>query len=143
MKLVRLAAGTRWTVYAVFAPNDEDCPLLDFINELEPSIGDRVLSDLREHVPETAPSHWARTEFSNALSGSNGILEFRWPRGRGGTPRVLWFYDANRVIVCSHGVNKKGGMRAVEIAEAEEFKRRYRLEKAAGRIEIVDFEDLE
>jgi hypothetical protein len=31
----------------------------------------------------------------------------------------------------------------VEIAEAEEFKRRYRLEKAAGRIEIVDFEDLE
>ena len=143
MKLLRLAAGVQWTVCAVFSHNDEDCPLLDFIEGLEERVGNQVLSDLQQYVPETESSLWARTEFSKALSSSNGILEFRWPKGRGGTPRVLWFYDANRVVVCCHGVNKKGSMPATEIRRAEEIKRLYRMAKDAGRIEIVDFSDLD
>jgi hypothetical protein len=51
MKLLRLAAGACWTVYAVFFSNHEDCPLLDFIQGLEERVGDRVLSDLRQYVP--------------------------------------------------------------------------------------------
>jgi hypothetical protein len=143
MKLLRLAAGACWTVYAVFSANHEDCPLLDFIEGLEERLGDRVLSDLRQYVPKTEPSLWVRTEFSKTVSGSSGILEFRWPKGRGGTPRVLWFYDENRMIVCCQGVNKKGSMPAMAIRMAEEIKRLYLLAKDAGRIEIVDFSSLD
>lgn len=27
---------------------------------------------------------------------------------RGSAPRVLWFYDTGKIIVCSHGVMKNG-----------------------------------
>jgi len=56
---------------------------------------------------------------------------------------VLWFYDANRVIVCCHGVNKKSSMPAMAIRMAEEIKRLYQMANDAGRIEIVDFSDLD
>ncbi|MEQ8966187.1 MAG: type II toxin-antitoxin system RelE/ParE family toxin [Azospirillaceae bacterium] len=75
------------------------------------------------HVPGTKP-----------LTGRDGLFEFR--RGQ---LRVLWFYDQDRVVICSHGFVKKSGKappRELDRAEAS----RDRYFAAKQRRELV-FED--
>jgi hypothetical protein len=141
MKIVRLGQG-EWTVYAVCVASDA-CPVLDFVAELVPKRGDRVLSDLREFVPNTSPQDWVRSEFSEKLRDAEDIYEFRWPTKGGGTPRVLWFYDENRVVVCSNGVDKKGKLRDDEIEFAEKTRKQYLDAKKNNRLQIVDLEDFD
>lgn len=140
MRLVLLGRD-RWSVFAVCS-DEVTCPVLDFVaDELEAKRGRKVLSDLREFVPSSSVQDWTRTDFSKPLTGSNSILEFRWPTGRGGTPRVLWFYDKSRVIVCSHGVNKKGELSPDEIRVAEKIKEAYDKARAADDIAEIAYAD--
>src|SRR5438045_5738062 len=107
MRLVLIGKGQRWTVYAA-CTDETTCPLLELVAGLDRKRAAKVISDLKEFVPNSTSADWARIQFSWQLRGSDGILEFRWSTGRGGTPRVFWFYDEGNVIVCSHGLNKKG-----------------------------------
>src|SRR5689334_4650384 len=108
MRVVRLAAGSHWTVCA--SCTDEGCPVLKYVEEME-ALGGRdgkrsrkILSDLTSYAPNSDKGEWAKSRFSVELD--DGIFEFRWD-GKGGVPRVLWFYDENRIVVCVHGVTKK------------------------------------
>jgi len=141
MKLGRIGQQT-WTVYAACG-DDGSCPLLDFIASLDTKRGAKVLRDLRVYVPTSEPADWVRARFSAALVGSDGIFEFRWPTRGGGTPRVFWFYDEGRVIICSHGLDKKGAMPQPELRLAEQVRRAYLAAKADGRLEILELEDLD
>jgi len=141
MRLIRLGKGA-WTVLATCSANG-DCPTLDFVASLDQRRGDRVLADLREFVPGTSPSHWARTEFSRKLKGVEGIFEFRWPTSGGGTPRLLWFFDENKVIVCSNGADKKGRLRQREIEIAQETRQWYLLAKQKSDLQVIDLANLD
>src|SRR5687767_1694354 len=117
MHLVLVGKGS-WSVYAI-CTDETTCPLLDFIDELDEKRGRKVLADLSGWVPFSTPQDWVSADFSWKLRGTDFILEYRWPTRKGGTPRVFWFYDESRVIVCSHGVNKKGSTDQQDIKVAE------------------------
>lgn len=138
MKLVLMGQG-QWTVYAICS-DEATCPLLDFVAELDDKRAAKVLSDLKQFVPNSQPADWVRMDFSWQLRGTD-ILEFRWPKKGGGTPRVLWFYDEGRVVVCAHGLNKKGtALDPAEIKAAEAAKAHYLKAKAARQLDIVRLE---
>jgi len=139
MKLVKFGVGT-WTVYGICNARG-DCQVLDMIAELETRRGNAVLSDLREYIPNSMPRDWHRQELSAALNGTD-LLEFRWPTGKGGTPRILWFYDAGRVIVCAVGIDKKGSMGNEIIKTAERLRKEYLAAKAAHQLQVSDIESL-
>lgn len=54
---------------------------------------------LAQDLPAHGPSH--NEDISKYLDGS--IYEFRKTPRRGPALRVLWFYDAGRIVVCTHG----------------------------------------
>jgi hypothetical protein len=142
MKLVLMGQG-QWTVYAICS-DETTCPLLDFVAELDEKRAAKVLSDLKQFVPNSQPADWVRMDFSWQLRDSDGILEFRWPARGGGTPRVLWFYDEGKVVVCAHGLNKKGtALDPDEVKAAEAAKARYLRAKAARQLDVVRHEDFD
>lgn len=140
MLLVEIGRGQFWTVLAICEPNGS-CPTLDMVAALEAKRQRKVLSDLQQYVPHSQPADWVRTDFSKKLNGVEDILEFCWSTRRGGTPRVFWFYDRNRVIVCTHGIDKKGKLSLAEIAQAAALKARYDAAVAARDIQIVSCDE--
>ncbi|MGH8221177.1 MAG: type II toxin-antitoxin system RelE/ParE family toxin [Steroidobacteraceae bacterium] len=139
MQLVLIGKG-QWTVYAVCS-DENTCPLLDLVDELDEKRGAKVMSDLKELVPNSSQADWARIHFSWPLRGCDGIFEFRWSTRGGGTPRVFWFFDKGHILVCSHGLNKKGNSidrREIEIAEAA--RAQYLQAKETGRLKVVALE---
>ena len=142
MRLVRLGHGSKWTVYAATQANGS-CPVLDLIESLDAKRGAKVLSDLQQFVPNSTPQDWVRMEFSWQLEGCDSILEFRWSTSKGGTPRILWFYDRGNVVICTHGVNKKGSLSNDELQRAENTRATYIAARDARRLEIRDFTDFE
>ena len=140
MRLVLLGEGTHWKVYAACAKDDQVCEVLHLLETLDDKRSSKVLSDLRVFVPSSTSADWVRMEFSWKLRGTENVLEFRWPTRRGGTPRVYWFYDENRVVVCSHGTNKKGETDPADIDQAEATRKAYLKAKAASKLAVVSFE---
>lgn len=141
MKVVLLGEG-RWKVYAVCS-NETTCPLLDFIDKLDEKRGAKVLADLRTYVPHSNASEWARNKFSWHLRGSDAILEFRWPAKKGGTPRVYWFYDENRLVVCADGTSKKGDTDETDIRSAEKVKKSFVAARESGQLKVVKLADFD
>jgi hypothetical protein len=139
MKIVELGAGY-WTVYAACS-DETTCAGLDFVYELDAKRSRKVLADLQQFVPNSDSRDWVRMDFSWKLRGTESILEFRWPQKGGGTPRVYWFYDENRVIVCSHGVNKKGDTDPDDIRLAERARDDYLRAKSAGQLTVVSYQE--
>jgi hypothetical protein len=142
MLLIRLGRGTQWTVYAATEANGS-CPVLDLIAELDEKRANKVLSDLQQFVPNSTRRDWIAMDFSWQLEGCDAILEFRWPTKKGGTPRVLWFYDRGQVIICTHGVNKKGNLSNEELRRAEAVRTAYLAACAGETLTIVDIDEYE
>jgi hypothetical protein len=140
MQVVLLADGSKWKVYAVCSPNG-DCPVLDLVLELDRKRAAKVLSDLREHVPESSSSDWAAGKFSEPLTNTEGLFEFRWPTTKGGTPRVIWFYQPGKIIVCSHGLNKKGVLANDVIEKAAAVKTSFERATRDASLVVVKYND--
>lgn len=145
MQVVQLAKGTHWTVCAACA--NGGCPVLGFIEELEGKGGNdskrgrKIFSDLTQHAPNSASSEWAATDFSKDLG--DDIYEFRW-NGKGGVPRVLWFYDENKVVVCVHAtIKKKPRLEPQDMEIARQRRAEYFAAKAADQLEFVDIENFD
>ena len=140
MHLVRLSKGT-WTVLAI-CEDEVSCALLDFLESLgDEKTAAKILSDLQGYVPNHEPQDWIRRKLSVALTDSDGILEFRWPKSKGPTPRILWFYDKGKVVVCSHGCAKKGTMGNDEIENAEHRKKSYERDRDQDHLIIHDLDE--
>ena len=139
MQIVEFGSGN-WTVYAVCS-DSSTCAVVELIATLDSKRGSAVLVDLQQFVPSSMPHDWVKMDFSWKLRGSESILEFRWSTKGGGTPRVYWFFDANRVIVCSHGVNKKGNTDEADIRMAEKTRSDYLEAKKSGKLKIVKYKD--
>jgi phage-related protein len=110
---------------------------------LPEKLGNKVLSDLQQFVPTSEPQNWAQTDFSKRLKGSEKILEFRWPTSKGGTPRVLWFYDRQRVVVCTHGLIKKGDMPPEDVRHAEAVREAYMAARDGDELTVMPIEEFD
>jgi phage-related protein len=127
---LKVIVRDRWTLYAVCAGRDL-CPLEVFLAD-RTELGkdkDRMLRRLEaiaEHGPQYLPdiSHQIEPEL--------------WQTEQGRV-RILWFYDRDRVIVCSHGFIK----RTRKTPEAEKALARrtlqvYRAAAAAGTVRVME-----
>jgi hypothetical protein len=137
MQLVKLGQG-KWTIYASCA-SDDDCPLLEFISELEEQMRAEVLADLREYLPSAEFRDWP-LGFSKQLKGYD-VNEFRWPKGKGGTPRVYYFFDEGKVIVCACGELKKGKNDPDALKAAEKVRAKYFKDKKEKQLKYRDYDE--
>ena len=74
---------------------------MDFLENLsrsEAKLRDAVLAFLRERVAEHGPP----TNGEQCKELEDGILEFKK-----GPVRILWFWDADQVVLCTHAFRKR------------------------------------
>jgi phage-related protein len=128
MPLQLINAGTTFRIYAW--GDAHHCETLTFLKKLEKSSNSdairllNLLTRTAEHGPP-ANEHHARPL-------GDGIYEFKAPN----TARLLWFYDADRIIVCTHGFSGKRGSGRTprrEINQAKEIRKEYLEEKSNAR----------
>ncbi|MGH9438171.1 MAG: type II toxin-antitoxin system RelE/ParE family toxin [Terriglobia bacterium] len=97
--------------------------------------GTRLLSDLKESIPEHGPPK--NPEASKPLRDK--ILELREPVIKGGTLRVLYFYDKGRILVCANGILKKTNKTPDELIDAAiAIRAKYLAAVRKGELEIID-----
>lgn len=124
---LRVVRKGRWQVLAVCRDRG-DCPLLEFLAELAPNLDKdrRRLLALFDRIEQQGPPH--NVEVSHQVG--DGLWEFI--RGR---LRVLWFYDADQVVVATHGFVKKSQKTPrSEIDRADECRAAYRQAKESGNL---------
>ena len=141
MRLVlhRVCRGQRYAIYAleerpvigeIAEPNR---PLADFLNELEEDDADEHarLVRLLEFVGDNEPPR----NKEKCRQVGPGIFEFKT---RGGV-RVLWFYEANRLIICTHGFPKSQEKRlSREVKRAEEWMKKYQAARQTQQVIVIE-----
>jgi phage-related protein len=124
MPVQLIEAGIKFSIYAW--GHEDKCDTLNFLEQLEEdskSDANRLfylITRTAEHGPPTNEQH--------SRSLGDGIYEFKAPN----TARLLWFYDANRIIICTHGFSGKrssGKTPRKEIDRAKEIRKKYLEEK--------------
>lgn len=133
MRVRLFQRGSQWVVWLASEPNGQ-YPLEQFLQELEPRARAKVIADLEDYVPNSLSAEWAGSGFSKRLAGTSAVLEFRWPKGRGGTPRLLWFFADKHRLVLANGFLKKGGMPFTEVRRAEKIWARFAQAVTAGNL---------
>src|ERR1700730_3495864 len=127
---LRRVHRARWDVLAVCGPRG-DCPLLEFLAGLEARLAadGRAMLRLLAFVAEQGPPR--NVETSHKIAGE--IWELIACR-----VRVLWFYDAGRLVVCSHGFVKR--TRKTPGGEIERARSAYEAYLAAKRSATLEVE---
>lgn len=102
---------------------DGECPLEDFFEELK-NTGHPDLDQMLRLIKRTAEFGPPRNvEMSRALEGRNAekLWEFK-----AGAIRIIWFYEQNKIIICTHSFLKKGRKTpASEIETAQNIRSNY------------------
>ena len=123
MKLQCLIEGTAFTLYAIMQGEN----VVDYLEQLandNEQAHDQIAKRL-EQLSERGPSR-KKDEF-NILAP--GLFEAKARTG----PRVIFFYDDNRIVICSHAFGKQGQKTPKkEIATAMGRRRQYLEHKHAG-----------
>lgn len=100
-----------------------DCQLEEFFEKLKDS-GHPDLDQMLRLIKRSADFGPPRNiEMSRALEGRNaeGLWEFK-----AGAIRVIWFYEQNKIIICTHSFLKKGRKTpASEIETAQNTRSKY------------------
>lgn len=130
---LKVIARARWRLYAICTARG-DCPLEDFLADRSQLGKDkdrmvRRLEAIAQHGPRYLPDI------------SHQIEDEIWQTAQGQI-RILWFYDQDRIIVCSHGFIK--GTKKTPEAEkalARQALRAYRAAAASLGIMVIEEED--
>lgn len=121
-----------WRILAI-CDNRQACQVDDFLLSLAPNLkkdANRVRA-LFKYVTEHGPR-----ELDLEISHNIAPDIFEFVRGR---VRVAWFYDENKVVICSNGFIKKGQKTPKqEIEAAQAAKSDYFFYKAKGRITLLE-----
>jgi phage-related protein len=121
-----------WRILAI-CDNRQECQVDDFLSTLAPNLqkdANRIRA-LFKFVTEHGP-RGLDVEVSHNIAPE--IYQF--VKGR---IRVAWFYDADKVVICSNGFIKKGQKTPKqEIEAAQQAKSNYFVEKAKGRTNILE-----
>lgn len=125
MAIQLIRAGARFRIYAW--GDEHRCETLIFLKKLEQnSNADEIR--LLTLITRTADHGPPGNEHHSRPLG-DGIYEFKAPN----TARLLWFYDRDRIIVCTHGFSGKSGSGKTpqrEIDKAREIRAEYLREKS-------------
>lgn len=123
-----------WTVLAI-ARSEAECEVVDVLAQADVNdLGSRMFFLLRQRLPVHGPRH--NEEISKHLD--DGIYEFRKTPKRGPALRVLWFYDEERVVVCTHGYWKTTQRTPpAEIDKARKLRSDYLLAKRRNSLRII------
>lgn len=135
--LVKRVQSGIWTIYAVAEERNNcvHCQLLEFLIGLE---ADRQgsaqkLIALLDHVSNAGPQDLS-DDVSHYIDQVERIFQFRK-----GAIRAAWFYDDNKVIVCTHGFLKRTNKTPKsEVRAAIAAKQRYLAAKKSGTLQVVD-----
>lgn len=121
-----------WRILAI-CDNRQTCQVDDFLVSLAPNLkkdANRIAA-LFKYITEHGPQG-LDLEISHNIAPE--IFEF--VRGR---IRIAWFYDADKVVICSNGFIKKGQKTPKhEIETAQSAKRDYFAAKAQGKITLLE-----
>ena len=127
MKLTELQTGEAYTIYAL--SSGRDSPVVEFLGEAfekMPDEADKLIALLERTAEHGVPKNKTK---ANTLG--NGLFEFKTSGGI----RILWFYDAGRVILCTHGfVKKRQTTPPKELKRARKAMKAYQEAKKTGRI---------
>lgn len=127
MPVREVAQGQRFRIFAW--GDDEHCEVLEFLEELR-SNANPDAARLLYLITRTAQQGAPENEQQCRPLG-DGIFEFKAPF----TARILWFYDAGRIIICTHGFSGKRGRGKTsksEIKRAKDIRRQYLEEQQHG-----------
>lgn len=146
MNLLRLGKKN-WEVLAVCSDRShEECDALDVAFAADEgkkggSINSMVYR-LTEYIPENGPEI-RNAQKAKKLQGADDLYELIQKTGGGGTPRIYYFTDGDRTIVCAAAEIKKGEKQAQQrvINHAEEVRRRYFEAKTRNSLVIEDLTD--
>ncbi|MDQ3133802.1 MAG: type II toxin-antitoxin system RelE/ParE family toxin [Acidobacteriota bacterium] len=114
MRVQQIKAGARFTVYAW--GDERSCEVLEFLEGLVAD-GDSDAKRITYIIERTA-DYGALSNTQHCRPLDDGIYEFKAPN----TARVLWFYDAGRIIICTHGFSGKSGRGKTPKSEIERAK---------------------
>jgi len=113
-----------------------DCELRSFFSGLESNLekdGRRMLGLLKRVAQRGVDLN---TDICHQIEGK--IFQFRQ-----GRIRVLWFYDQNRIILCTHGfVKATGKTPRGEKEHAKLFMNKYFEKKQSGPLKIVPWDEV-
>lgn len=130
MKLLKLHER-QYTIHAV-CDNHGNAALVDFLEDLGANLKanrDGMLA-LLDHCAENGPPRNADQKHHL----EDGIFELKK-----GKLRVLYFTDKGKLIICSHGLIKKGQkIPNKEIRAAKRAQNRYQEARDAQRLEILE-----
>lgn len=121
-----------WRILAICS-NRQECPVDEFLVALAPNLqkdANRIRT-LFKYVTEHGPR-----ELDLEVSHNIAPDIFEFIRGR---VRIAWFYDENKVVICSNGFIKKGQKTPKdEIKAAQAARSDYFADKAKGRITVME-----
>jgi hypothetical protein len=126
MPIRTIIEGQAFRIYAWEKSNS--CETLDFLKHLQKyclSDHKRILAILK-FTSESGPSR--NPQQCRSLEGDHarGLYEFKAPAGA----RLIWFYDKNQIIICSHGfIKKQQKTPNSEIYKAQSIRQEYLKEK--------------
>lgn len=116
--------GRLFEIYAW--EHENSCPVIDFLSELDKK-SDSDGKRLVYLISRTADEGIIKNEQQSRIL-EDGIYEFKAPN----TARILYFFDKNRIIICTHGFRGKRGKgktSKTEISRAVEIREMYFREK--------------
>lgn len=119
----------RHTLYAMMQGDD----IGEYLAELERN-HEQAHAQISRRLEQLA-SRGASRRWQEFRELGNGLYEAKAKAG----PRVIFFYDEHRVVICSHAFDKQGQKTPKkDIATAQERRRQYGEHKRSGK----DFEIL-
>src|SRR5680860_814112 len=128
--ILRLVSEARWRVLAV--ESDDGCQLLEYLDALgEGGDADKMLALLQGAAEHGPPRNKEKCRYPlKGLSDHVGEL-------KAGALRAYFFYNAGRIIICSHvGSKPKSKQLKREVEYAEGVREAYLAATATGKVVI-------
>lgn len=124
MPVQQIKAGAKFTIYAW--GDEEHCETLRFLKQLcEDGNSDAAR---RVYLMNRAAEHGITGNEQHYRSLGDDLYEFKAPN----TARIIWFYDAGQLIICTHGFTGKRGKGKTskgDIERAKGIRKQYLKEK--------------
>ena len=131
MDALLFQSGPACRVYLL--ANGSNCPAEEFLTEaasLHPEEFAKLIKLLDHSCDHGLPKNKQKV---NTLG--DGLFEFKTIGGL----RLIWFWDANRIILCTHGFLKKRQTTPPgELATAAKWKKAYETAKSANQVKFIE-----
>lgn len=121
-----------WRVMALSKTKDLDSsPVIQYLNSLTQEEADSIIALFEAFTAGGINSIPTKTR--HEMDEPHKIFEFI--KGR---HRIAWFYDAGKIVICTHGFLKRTKTTPIQEKEmARRVKRDYEAARDAGKLEIL------